>query len=222
SFLRPEHERMIRQALADLPVSMSDDVLGEFREYERASTTVLDAYVKPLVTRYLANLKAAIERDFCVMKSGGGVVSQDEVSRRRRWVLGLDRFWGAVACRTDECGSGSRSDRLRERRDGRHGDGRGPGRRVPRTKSPRRPTRARRTSRTPRDRKARGPTPPLLGRDHPRGATGGAGVDGQGDAAGPRSARARPEGIRLARVRRRWADARMGPGPRARCAGRAR
>src|SRR5437773_11783775 len=74
SFLRPEHERMIRQALVDLPVSMSHDVLGEFREYERASTTVLDAYVKPLVTRYLANLKAAIALDFLVMKSGCGVV----------------------------------------------------------------------------------------------------------------------------------------------------
>src|SRR3989454_4467283 len=82
SFLRPQHERMIRKALADLPVSMSHDVLGEFREYERASTTVLDAYVKPLFTRYLADLKAAIERDFFVMKSGGGVVSQNEVSRR--------------------------------------------------------------------------------------------------------------------------------------------
>src|SRR5439155_513122 len=82
SFLRPEHETMIRKALADLPVSMSHDVLDEFREYERASTTVLDAYVKPLVTRYLADLKATTKRDFFVMKSGGGVVSQDEVSRR--------------------------------------------------------------------------------------------------------------------------------------------
>jgi len=82
SFLRPQHERMIRKALADLPVSMSHDVLGEFREYERASTTVLDAYVKPLVTRYLGDLGAAIQRDFYVMKSGGGVANQKEVSRR--------------------------------------------------------------------------------------------------------------------------------------------
>src|SRR6267143_1814825 len=82
SFARPQHERIIREAIANLPVSMSHDVLGEFREYERASTTVLDAYVKPLVTRYLADLKAAIQRDFYVMKSSGGVVSQTEVSRR--------------------------------------------------------------------------------------------------------------------------------------------
>src|SRR5437879_12081817 len=73
---------MIRKALADLPVSLSHDVLGEFREYERASTTVMDAYVKPLGTRYLDGLRAAIQRDFYVMKSGGGVASQKEVSRR--------------------------------------------------------------------------------------------------------------------------------------------
>ena len=82
SFLRPQHERMIREAIGDLPVSMSHDVLGEFREYERASTTVLDAYVKPLVTRYMDDLRTAIQQDFYVMKSGGGVTSQAEVSRR--------------------------------------------------------------------------------------------------------------------------------------------
>src|SRR5437773_10379941 len=58
SFLRPEHERLIRQALADLPVSMSHAVLGEFREYERGSPTVWDAYVQPLVTRAPASVEA--------------------------------------------------------------------------------------------------------------------------------------------------------------------
>src|SRR5207237_8176578 len=84
SFLRPEHETMIRKALADLPVSMSHDVLDEFREYERASTTVLDAYVKPLVTRYLADLKATTKRDYLVMKTCGGGVSPHELSRLRK------------------------------------------------------------------------------------------------------------------------------------------
>ncbi|TLZ97595.1 MAG: hydantoinase/oxoprolinase family protein, partial [Methanobacteriota archaeon] len=45
SFMRPSHERILRDALGDLPVSMSHEVLPEFREYERASTTVLDAYL---------------------------------------------------------------------------------------------------------------------------------------------------------------------------------
>ena len=82
SFLRPRHERLLKDALSPLPVSTSHEVLAEFREFERASTTVLDAYVKPLVSRYLASLRASLGRDFLVMKSGGGVASQAEVQRR--------------------------------------------------------------------------------------------------------------------------------------------
>ncbi len=82
SFLRPAHERLLKSALGDLPVSVSHEVLAEFREYERASTTVLDAYVKPLLTRYLGELRTAVGRDFFVMKSGGGVASHREVLRR--------------------------------------------------------------------------------------------------------------------------------------------
>ncbi len=82
AFLEPRHERAVRDALGKLPVSLSHEVLGEFREYERASTTVLDAYVKPLVSRYLSDLRSALRRDFYVMKSGGGVASQSEVLRR--------------------------------------------------------------------------------------------------------------------------------------------
>ncbi len=82
SFLRPAHERRLKEALGDLPVSTSHEVLAEFREFERASTTVLDAYIKPLVSRYLAELRASVGRDFFVMKSGGGVASHEEVQRR--------------------------------------------------------------------------------------------------------------------------------------------
>ncbi|TLZ92867.1 MAG: hydantoinase/oxoprolinase family protein [Methanobacteriota archaeon] len=82
SFMRPSHERILRDALGDLPVSMSHEVLPEFREYERASTTVLDAYLKPLVGRYLTELRAAIRKDFFVMKSGGGVAVHSAVARR--------------------------------------------------------------------------------------------------------------------------------------------
>ncbi len=82
SFLRPAHERRLKEALVGLPVSASHEVLAEFREFERASTTLLDAYIKPLVSRYLGELRTAIGRDFFVMKSGGGVASQADVQRR--------------------------------------------------------------------------------------------------------------------------------------------
>jgi N-methylhydantoinase A len=82
SFLEPRHESFLRDAFDGIPVSTSHEVLAEFREFERASTTVLDAYVKPLVSRYLGELRQALEHDFFVMKSGGGVASQREVLRR--------------------------------------------------------------------------------------------------------------------------------------------
>ncbi len=82
SFLRPRHERKVRDAIRDVPVSVSHEVLAEFREYERASTTVLDAYIKPLVSRYLGRLEDSLGRDYLVMKSGGGVASHRDVMRR--------------------------------------------------------------------------------------------------------------------------------------------
>jgi len=82
SFLDPVHEQQVRAALRGMDVSLSSEVLPEFREYERASTTALDAYVKPLVRRYLKRLRAAVRQEFYVMKSGGGVATSAEVVRR--------------------------------------------------------------------------------------------------------------------------------------------
>jgi len=82
SFLRPDHERLVARALVGLPVSASHEVLAEFREFERSSTTVLDAYVKPLVVRYLQSLEKAVRGDFYVMKSSGGVVSHRAIIHR--------------------------------------------------------------------------------------------------------------------------------------------
>lgn len=65
SFLNPEHERRIGRALRtrmpDLHISLSCEVQPEFREYERFSTTVLNAYLQPKVSRYMARLAEALE-----------------------------------------------------------------------------------------------------------------------------------------------------------------
>ncbi|MGQ9889823.1 MAG: hydantoinase/oxoprolinase family protein, partial [Aggregatilineales bacterium] len=90
SYVNPAHERAARArilahgALAEWQVSLSCEVLPEFREYERASTTALDAYVRPVVTRYLARLEAALPRQsrLLVMKSDGGVVSAEAARRQ--------------------------------------------------------------------------------------------------------------------------------------------
>ena len=80
AFLNPENEQIVRETLLKegLSVSCSSEVLPEFREYERMSTTVLDAYLKRTVERYLTNMEALLEENgveqFYVMQSNGGVV----------------------------------------------------------------------------------------------------------------------------------------------------
>lgn len=82
SFLHPTHERQIRHFLreqvgeGDLHISLSSDILPEYREYERTATTVINAYVAPLMMRYLRRLAAGVQpRRLSVMQSNGGIIS---------------------------------------------------------------------------------------------------------------------------------------------------
>ncbi|MBV9231961.1 MAG: hydantoinase/oxoprolinase family protein, partial [Chloroflexi bacterium] len=79
SFTNPTHERkVIEQArAAGFYVSASSEVLPEFREYERTSTVVLNAYVGPLIDRYLARLEQGIPQQTAlrIMQSNGGSIS---------------------------------------------------------------------------------------------------------------------------------------------------
>src|SRR5689334_11041416 len=90
AYANPEHEERMRAVLAeehpDAVVSLSSEVLREYREYERAMTTLVDAAVKPRLSAYVNNIKGRLaeyagERrvPFYVMKSNGGVLSADEV-----------------------------------------------------------------------------------------------------------------------------------------------
>ena len=77
------HERMVREALAGLEglgISVSHEVCPEFREYERASTTALNAYVGPLMRRYLERLKDT-RHIIEVMQSNGGSMTVEEAAR---------------------------------------------------------------------------------------------------------------------------------------------
>ena len=79
SFLHPEHEERIATALAslDVPLSISSRILPEYREYERTSTVVINAYLQPLMGRYLKRLSSAGELNLRVMQSSGGSISAD-------------------------------------------------------------------------------------------------------------------------------------------------
>ena len=90
SFLNASHERrvgaLLRQSLPSVAVSLSSEVAPEFREYERTSTVVVDAYIKPSVGRYFNSFQASFadfERDVStfVMRSSGGLTDLDEAAR---------------------------------------------------------------------------------------------------------------------------------------------
>lgn len=76
SFLNPAHEQRIARALAvlDVPLSVSHEILPEYREYERTSTIVVNAYLQPLMSAYLNRLSKRAA-DLRVMQSSGGSIS---------------------------------------------------------------------------------------------------------------------------------------------------
>ena len=80
SFANPDNERDVASALdkLDLPISISHRILPEFREYERASTVVANAYLSRVVGRYMEKLAANVDREVQgrvdVMQSSGGII----------------------------------------------------------------------------------------------------------------------------------------------------
>jgi len=84
SFLAPEHERRVAEAIAerlpDLHVTVSSDVCPEFREYERTATTVMNAYTMPKIQGLAARLDEALRKfgfagAFSIIQSNGGIMS---------------------------------------------------------------------------------------------------------------------------------------------------
>jgi N-methylhydantoinase A len=91
SYANPDHERRVAEILAeeypDCTLSLSSTVLPEYREYERAVTTLVDAFVKPYMARYLQRVQDELGdglrgRPFLVMQSSGGLASADQVVRK--------------------------------------------------------------------------------------------------------------------------------------------
>src|SRR5262249_12700739 len=84
SFANPAHELMIKPIVArqapDLPLSISCEVLPEIKEYERTSTTVINAYVTPIVSTYVRAMRTAFDRagipaPLLIMQSNGGLTT---------------------------------------------------------------------------------------------------------------------------------------------------
>ncbi|MEU7891857.1 hydantoinase/oxoprolinase family protein [Nonomuraea sp. NPDC049152] len=89
SYAAPAHERQVAAVLKQYvpDVVISSEVWPEFREYERATTTIMSAYVGPLMSSYLSRLREGlaslgITAPVHVMESGGGVMSATQAARR--------------------------------------------------------------------------------------------------------------------------------------------
>lgn len=106
SYRNPEHERAIGKDISDhapnLAVSLSCDVAAEIREYDRTSTTVANAYVKPLVQRYLDRLRSELgdrnlQGQIYIMLSSGGLTTIEVAREHPVRLLESGPAAGAIA-----------------------------------------------------------------------------------------------------------------------------
>ena len=106
SFTNPAHEaevgRILRERLPGLYVSLSHEILRAYREYERISTTVVNAYVGPRVSGYLRNLQSKLgaigfRGDLSIMQSNGGVMAPEIAMRRPAAMMESGPVGGIIA-----------------------------------------------------------------------------------------------------------------------------
>jgi N-methylhydantoinase A len=106
AYANPAHERRLRElareVAPELPVALSSDVLPEIGEYERTSTTVIDAYLQPVVGQYLAGLSEGlrslgVDAPVLVMQSSGGVMPAEAAARHPIHVVESGPAAGVIA-----------------------------------------------------------------------------------------------------------------------------
>ena len=101
------HERrvrdLIREVAPDMPVSISSDVLPEINEYERTSTTVINAYVQPVVSRYFLSMESDLKTmgmdiPIMVMQSNGGMMPSELARERPIHIIESGPAAGVTGC----------------------------------------------------------------------------------------------------------------------------
>jgi N-methylhydantoinase A len=107
AYLYPEHEQRVGAILAEeLPdaiVSLSSEILREQREYERSATTVVNAYVRPLMANYIDRIRTGLDdigladAPLQIMQSSGGVMTSDDAKLRPVFALESGPAAGVVA-----------------------------------------------------------------------------------------------------------------------------
>lgn len=106
SFLNPRHERRIAKLINEIYpkayVSLSSEISPEFREYERSSTTVINAYLQPILDRYLQTLNRKLTKkygkvDLRIMQVGGGMIAPDSAIGMAASIVNSGPVGGAVS-----------------------------------------------------------------------------------------------------------------------------
>src|SRR5262249_30104462 len=106
SYVNPAHERvageMIRAAMPDAYISLSHEILREYREFERTSTTVVNAYIGPKVGGYVKQLGASLGKigfrgALAIMRSNGGVMTPQVATERPAAMMESGPVGGIIA-----------------------------------------------------------------------------------------------------------------------------
>ncbi len=106
SYANPEHEReagkIVQAALPKAYVSLSHEIMREYREYERISTTVVNAYIGPTVGGYVRNLQSRLEGigfkgELAIMQSNGGVMAPETAISRPVTMMESGPVGGIIA-----------------------------------------------------------------------------------------------------------------------------
>ena len=107
SFLNPSHEvklkKRFEEDIPELPCSISSEVAPIWREYDRASSTIADAFIKPVVSNYVRQLKSGLSEldvpaTLMVMKSNGGMMSSSSCEAAPIQSLMSGPAGGMIAC----------------------------------------------------------------------------------------------------------------------------
>jgi len=106
AYANPEHEQrvgeLLEEELPGVSVSLSSRILREQREYERSATTVVNAYVRPLMSSYLRSIRSGlaergITASLAIMQSSGGVMTASDAEERPVFALESGPAAGVVA-----------------------------------------------------------------------------------------------------------------------------
>lgn len=106
SYINPEHELIAKELLEkecpDLFISVSSEIYPKWKEYERSTTTLSDAFLKPIINRHVSEIKSRLEKygftaNFAFMKTNGGLMTLDSAGHNAVHTLNSGPAGGVVA-----------------------------------------------------------------------------------------------------------------------------